>query len=327
MSQPEAAAEARSKPLAIIQPSDPAIRARVLAAVDGGLSQADIARGAGVNKAIVTQYLNPAGNVYPGQIAGYERKMLYFIERVDLEFLAGIKTIATPITEQVDILIKSVRRQRIIGKGIGSAGIGKTRAASYHATEGRIVYFVSQETGNREAIRSSLFKSFGIHGGKKTYGSSTLAKYIELVKRVRAADIVFLFDQAHMLSVPAMHFLCELWNETKRGQLWLGTEKLLDKVERDEQIASRVEFGDALKVGPEDAHALIQHQIKSVLPELKGELARLTKLCEGLAAGGRFRRVEMRLGAMLAFSETPEGAEKSWCDLFETAEAVRSLGK
>lgn len=307
-------------------PCDESIRARVVAAVEGGLSISALARGAIVNKTIVVQYLNASGNTYPGNIGPYERKLAYYLDRVDLELLAGIETVKTPITDQIAALSRAVRRQRIIGKGVGNAGIGKTRGAGHLGAKdtSHFVYFVSKQTGTREAVRSKLFEFFGIRGGKKTYGSNTLGKYLELVKRARGADVVFVFDQAHMLSVNAMHFLCELWNDTRCGQLWLGTDELLDKVERDEQIASRVEFGDVLKMDKDGARELIRHQIKSVLPEVNGELGALAKACEKLAGDGRFRRVEMRLGNMLYLSEAPSNKGKSWCELFEEAEGMSS---
>jgi DNA transposition AAA+ family ATPase len=304
-------------------PCDEAIRSRILTAIEGGLSASALARGSVVNKTIVVQYLNPAGNTYPGTIAPYERKMAYFLDRVDLQLLAGIKTVETPVSGQIVVLSKAVRRMRIIGKAIGNAGIGKTRGAK-NLDSSHFVYFVSKQAGTREAVRSALFAFFGIRGGKKTYGASNLGKYRELIKRGREADTVFVFDQAHMLSINAMHFLCEFWNDTRRGQLWLGTEDLLDRLERDEQIASRVEFGDVLKMDANGARDLIRHQIKSILPEVNGELASLTKQCETLAGDGRFRRVEMRLGNMLYLSEAASNKDKTWCELFEDAEGMSS---
>jgi DNA transposition AAA+ family ATPase len=305
---------------------DTALRGRLLALIDQGTSQGEIASGSGVNRAIVSQYLAPEGNKYVGNIANYERRFANWLDKRDLEYLAGIPTVETHVSRQVEALVRAVRSQRIMGKAIGGAGVGKTRAAvQVAATDPSIVLIpVSGQTGTKEAMRSALFRQFGIRGGHKTYGSSNVDKYRELVRRVRGADVVFLLDQAHMLSLPAMHFLCELWNESRRGQLWLGTEALLDRVERDEQIASRLEFGDELAGWDEhvkdDALGLIKHQIKSMLPELNGEGARLLRLCAQLASGGRFRRVEMRLGTMLYLSGKTGAQGKTWEDLFTQAE-------
>ena len=313
--------EAAERELLSLYPCDETIRQRLLKSLEEGMTLGDIARGSGVNRSIVSQYLSPAGNQYSGNVAIYEQKMNYFLERRDLEFLAGIETVETVITRQVETLVKAVRQQRIMGRGIGPAGIGKTRSALWAGMRDSTlkVFFVSAETGTREAVRSGMFRAFGIRGGQKTYGSSNLDKYRELVKRVRAADITFVFDQAHMLSTSAMHFLCELWNETRRGQLWLGTDALLDKLLRDEQIASRVEFGDVLAADIKTLEPIVQHQIRSLLPASSGEFSRLTHLCERLAANGSLRRVEMRLGTMLYLSEKPSNKGKSWCDLFEQA--------
>lgn len=305
---------------------DTALRGRLLALIDQGTSMGEIASGSGVNRSIVSQYLAAEGNKYVGTIATYERRFANWLDKRDLEFLAGIPTVETHVSRQVEGLVRAVRSQRIMGKAIGGAGVGKTRAAVIvSTTDPSIVLIpVSGQTGTKEALRSALFRQFGIRGGHKTYGASNSDKYRELVRRVRAADVVFLLDQAHMLSLPAMHFLCELWNETRRGQLWLGTEALLDRVERDEQIASRLEFGDELtgwsEAVQDDALALIKHQIKSMISDLNGEGARVLRLCSQLAAGGRFRRVEMRLGTMLYLSGKSGAQGKSWEELFTQAE-------
>lgn len=311
------------EPLALAKtyPCDAAMRMRIVKEIENGLSIGELARGSNINRSIVSQYVAGDGNIYPGNIAPYERRMLAWIEKRNLEYLAGIETVETEIVKQVQALVNAVHRQRIIGRGIGSAGIGKTRAAMFIAAKDSRVrpYFTSKQSGGLETVRTWLFKEFGVRGGAKTYGRSNAEKYQELVKRVRDADVIFLFDQAHRLSISAMHLLCELWNDTKRAQLWEGTEALLDKIQRDAQIASRVEFGDRLMVDADSIHSLVQHQVKAVLPELNGEGARVVKMCEKLAVNGCFRRVEMRLGTMLYLSEKPSAKDKSWCELFEMA--------
>ena len=303
-------------------PCDESLRARLRALRDSGeVTNALIAKGARINDAVVSQYLNDAGNLYPGEIVKYERHIAAWLEKRDLEFLAGIKTVECGVARQIEKLTAAVRRQRIIGKATGIAGIGKTRGASLTGAKDSscLVYYVSKETGSREALRSALFKKFGVRGGAKTYGSSTLDKYNELVKRAREADVVFLFDQAHMLSKGGKHFLCEFWNATRRGQLWIGTDDLYHAVECDSQIASRTRFGDTLIADDADCEALVRHQIKSVLPEVNGEFARLTKLCVKVAEGGKFRDVEMLLGTMLYLSEKPDSKNKTWAELFDLA--------
>ena len=127
-----------------------------------------------------------------------------------------------------------------------------------------------------------------------------------------------------LLTATAIDFLVELWNATGAPQLWTGTEDLVDKLERNEQWASRLEFTfslelDASEESTADVRGLVRHQIKSRLPELNGEGERLTRLCEKLARAGNFRRVEMRLATMLYLSERPKNKNAGWCDLFEQA--------
>lgn len=310
-------------------PCDSQLRTRCLELISSGVQQVEIARGSGVNAAILSQYLSPHGNKYDGDIALRERRIASWLERRDLETLAGIPSISTAISDQIAQAAKMVRRCRIMGRGIGGAGIGKTRGISLLAQtdEGTWPIFASGEEGGKDAVRSKLFKLAGIRGPQKRTANRARLMYAELVKRLRGTELLIGIDQAHMLTAPAINFLVELWNATGSPQLWLGTDKLIEKLERDEQWASRLSFTFLLevtvdkKLEVDDVRPVVSHQIKSRLPELNGEMARLTNLCEKLALTGNFRRVEMRLATMLFLRESVKNRGKSWCDLFEESAA------
>ena len=293
----------------------------------GETSNSKLARACGLNDAVVSQYLNDDGCIYPGDIAKAERKLSAWLERRAVDNLAGIPTIPTPVSEQIASAAKMVRRCRIMGKGIGRAGIGKTRGAILLRAndETTLLNFISGETGTRESVRALLFKQLGVQGPRKRSASRRRLMYAELVKRLRDSDLLLAFDQAHRLSAPAMEFLAELWNDTHAPQLWLGTSALADKLERDEQVASRVAFTFELSVlvdkETNEARALVEHQIQSRLPQINGEMPALTKLCEQLAMTGSFRRVEMHLATMLYLSENPRNKGKSWVELFDQSGA------
>ncbi|HAO79529.1 MAG TPA: hypothetical protein DCQ92_11250, partial [Verrucomicrobia subdivision 3 bacterium] len=284
----------------------------------GKTSNSKLARACGLNDAVVSQYLNDDGCLYPGDIAKVERKFSAWLERRSVDNLAGIPTIQTPVSEQIASAAKMVRRCRIMGKGIGRAGIGKTRGAILLRSndETTLLNFISRETGSLEAVRSRLFKQLGVQGPRKRTGNRRRLMYAELVKRLCDSDLLLAIDQAHRLSLPAMEFLAELWNDTHAPQLWLGTSALADKLERDEQVASRVAFTFELSVlvdkTTNEVRALVEHQIKSRLGDVNGEMAGLLTQCEQLAFTGCFRRVEMRLATMLYLSENPCNKGKSW---------------
>jgi DNA transposition AAA+ family ATPase len=309
-------------------PFDADIRGRLLALMESGVKQAEIVRGSRVQSAVVSQYLNKAGNLYPGDTERFERAFKSWLNRRDLELLAGIPTISTPVSEQIVSAAKMVMRCGIMGKGIGKAGIGKTRGATLlQSVEGlnAIVIFASKETGDREFIRNELYREMGIRGPQK--GPKRRPMYAELVKRLKDAKPLLVIDQAHMLGKSAIDFLVELWNATRAAQLWLGTRKLADKLDRDEQWASRLDFTFELNVVVDKAaeinevRPLVEHQVKSRLPDLNGEFKQIAGLCEKLAITGSFRRVEMRLTTMLYLSESPRNQGKRWAELFEMAGA------
>ena len=309
-------------------PFDPEIRGRLLALIESGVKQAEIVRGSRVQTAIVSQYLNKAGNLYPGDTERYERALKAWLNRRDLELLAGIPTVTTAVSEQILSAAKMVMRCGIMGKGIGKAGIGKTRGATLlESVEdmNAIVFYASKETGDRDSIRNHLYRAMGIRGPQK--GPKRRVMYVELEKRLKNAKPLIVIDQAHMLGKGAIDFLVELWNATRAPQLWLGTRKLAEKLERDEQWASRLDFTFELSVVVDkesqtnEVRPLVDHQVKSRLPELNGEFKQVAGLCEKLAITGSFRRVEMRLTTMLYLSESPRNKDKSWAELFEMAGA------
>lgn len=308
------------------QPREESIYNRALAFLETGLTKSELARRAGLNPAFLSLYLNPAGNTYPGDVMKYERKLASYLDRRDVETLAGVPTIETQIARQLQTAARMVRRCHIMGKGIGPSGIGKTRGMMWLSQhdEQVVLLLASRERGNREAVRSQLFKHMGIRGPRKRTQNRVGQMYDELVNRLRGTDVLIAIDQAHMLTATAIDFLVELWNATGAPQLWTGTEDLVDKLERNEQWASRLEFTfslelDASEESTADVRGLVRHQIKSRLPELNGEGERLTRLCEKLARAGNFRRVEMRLATMLYLSERPKNKNAGWCDLFEQA--------
>jgi DNA transposition AAA+ family ATPase len=310
-----------------VYPCDPELRERLRTMrAAGEVTNAVLAKASRMNDSVVSQYLNDDGCIYPGDIQRAERKLRSWLERRSLENLAGIPTIPTAVSEQIASAARMIRRCGIMGKGIGRAGIGKTRGAMLlrSADESATLLFcVSAETGTREAVRSALFSAMGIQGPRKRSASRRRVMYADLAKRLRGADTLLVYDQAHRLSLPAMEFLAELWNDTHSPQLWLGTGALTDKLERDEQVASRVAFTFDLSVivdkDTNEVRPVVEHQIKSRLPKVDGEFKPLAKLCERLALRGSFRRVEMHLATMLFLAVSPRNAGRSWVELFEQA--------
>ena len=294
----------------------------------GELTNSSLAKGSTVNDSIISQYLAPEGNKYEGEIEKYEAKFRYWLEKRDLEKLGGIPTIRTSVTEQMEGALRMIRRCGIIGKGLGKSGIGKTRGLAWIVAHdpGVYGYFTSGKTGRRELIEKFIMKKLGIRGvTTRSDVPREQRNYLEMCKRIREADPmpVLAFDQAHRLNCPALDFITELWNDTGIPVMLIGTSALIGKLERDEQWASRADFTFELRMRVDkevnEVRPIVEHQIRSRLPALNGEEARVIKLCEGLAARGSFRRVEMRLTTMLYLSESPANAGKPWEKLFEDA--------
>lgn len=299
---------------------DPVIRSRIMAALDGGLTRGELSRGSGVDRTICTQYCNQEGNKYPGDVAKYEALMDAFLDRRGLEILSGIPTIETPVSAQIFSAARMAQRTHLMVKCIGPAGIGKTRGTAMVKQKDptATVLAISQARGSLEAVRAEVFRLFGVRGPSKGRNGPA-EKYALLVKKLRGTELLLVIDQAHRLGSAAIHFLCELWNDTQAPQLWLGTAKLISVLARDAQWATRLHATFPLAVKPEEIHDLVKHQVKSRLPQLNGEAPRIVKLCEKLAVSGSFRAVENQLAMMAYLHTTPGNKDRAWDDLFEDA--------
>lgn len=324
-------------------PCDLALRAQVLALVEDGITQSAIARGANLNPAVLSSYLSDAGNRYDGDTAKMERKLAAWLQKRDLETLAGIPTIESPICKRLATAARMVQRAHFMGKAIGRAGMGKTRGAVWLKQQDDTVILIlaSKEGGDLESVRDNIFRQAGIRGGHlpkqlRSKNPEVEARRIErwarsrarrremykaLVKWLRGTETLIVIDQAQMLSSASIWWLTELWNATRSPQLWIGPEDLATKLERNEQWASRMEFTAPLEMDPkEDAASIrdmVRHQIESLLPDLNGQMKPLLNLCTDLAVASNFRRVEARLLTMLYLSESPENKSATWPELFE----------
>lgn len=316
-----------------IFPCDPAIRARALALLEAGVTKGEMAKGSAINAGVLYPYLDEAGNCYAGSIEKYERMLSSWMERRELEMLSGIPTIWTSVADQMEQVAKMLNRCSIMGKAIGNSGIGKTRGCLALKDKDKSILLIQAdgETGTREGVRRKLFAEAGIRGPRKA-SHRRLAMMQELYKRLRASRQMILVDQAHMLSGPAINLLVEVFNATAAPQMFVGTDKLVEKLERDEQWASRLNFTWTLDVSEtrdengkpvSQVRPLIAHQIAHRLNGGSSavsatEQKRLVSLCEKIALkDGHFRRVEHRLNMMLFLRESPKLKDKEWCDLFE----------
>ena len=316
-------------------PCDLAVRARALALLEAGITKAEMARGSGINAGILYPYLDEAGNTYPGVTETYEHLLAAWMDRRELQLLSGIPTIWTGVAAQMESVAMMLNRCSIMGKVIGDSGIGKTRGclALREKDKSIILIFADGETGTRDGIRRKLFAEVGIRGPRKS-SNRRLAMMQDLYKRLRATRRLIVVDQAHMLSCPAINLLVELYNATVAPQMFVGTDKLVDKLERDEQWASRLNFTwllDVADIQPEDGKTISQVRplvTHLVSHKLQGSTAtaleqkRLVPLCEKIAlADGHFRRVEQRLNMMLYLHSSPANkkAAREWCDLFTDA--------
>lgn len=289
----------------------------------GEASNQSISAGCRVSTSVISQYLAEKGCKYPGDVPELERRIRSYLDRRATEYMAGIPTIETVVTRNIANAAKALRQMRLMGKAIGPAGIGKTRAAQLLAEDPSVILMqVTGETGNRESVRQFLCKALGIMGPRKQRaGDKRMIMHNQLIAKLRGANMLLCFDQAHRLTLRAMDYLCELWNDTQSPQLWIGTYDLINRLERDEQNSSRVRVTYPLRLvsdkSRDDVTTLVTHQIRSRIPDIGGEMKALVNRCAKEAVEESPRVVEMRLANMLLLRSVNSNSDTSWIDLYD----------
>lgn len=205
--------------------ADVRTQVRVLMDIDKRLSQARIAKEAGVSSATVSQYL--AGS-YNGDNEAIEAKLQRWIDtthaqRAQAEALPSAPDyISTPTAERV---IGGLRYAQIAGDIAviyGGAGLGKSTAITRYATSAPNVWHVTMTPATASVVTAleeivDVLNLGGVQGG-----AAKLHRAI--VKRVRGTQGLLVIDESQHLSVAALDQIRGIHDATGIGIALVGNE-------------------------------------------------------------------------------------------------------
>lgn len=261
-------------------------------------SNNSIAKSLGVSSSIVSQYLNEEGCIYPGDIASLERKITDFLENNARRRASGVDTIASGNTDQMRQALEFIRKTNDCGIILDESGNGKSRAAELYAKNNPTAIYFRTFTWNRAARDAESFM-FDV-AGKNGYDNRT-KRAIHAVNKLQGSDRLVIVDDAHFLHHTALLWWVHFHEATQMPIVFSGTFKLLDSIESDPQIFSRV--GLRYEITTKDKtgklildDALIKHLINEFIPDANGSLSELVSLCEQVAGQhGHYRSVHKQL--------------------------------
>ncbi len=123
------------------------------------------------------------------------------------------------------------------------------------------------------------------------------------MRKMRGSDRLVIVDDAHKLTQRGLQCLMDFHDETHSPVAMVGTFELIDKLERDAQLFSRV--GLKWVIGQTRPKELIDHIIHSLVPNANGHSEELAALCEQVASqAGHFRAVHKQLKLAVEMLET-----------------------
>lgn len=217
---------------------NPEIHAAVCAIIapkTGKMTASAFAKLAGVTAATVSQYKS---QTYAANPAAIETRFANALAGRDSSTrLEPLPTVTTFITEQVFEALDITLNVDGITVISGRAGTGKTQAAMLFKKSNTRVHLLklSPSTTSAGGLQRAFWESLGQPGIPK--GGTRLDA---IIAKMKGAELLFILDDAHMLTASAWNLMCHLRDETACGFALIGNPEIIRTAGRFEQWKSRV---------------------------------------------------------------------------------------
>lgn len=317
-SHPELEERGSTKAPRITYPANDILRKQAtIWAEQPGNSRAKLAGKLGISTSAVSQYLNPEGCVYPGDIASLEKKLMDFLANESRRRASGVETVECNVTKQIRQGIEYIRETNDLGCLLAKSGEGKSRGVDAFVRSNPTATLLRCSRWMK--TEEDVVQAFWAIVNKNGYDGRT-KRAIWIVNQFANTDRLFIFDDAHKLTPMALQWVIDFHDATGCPIPLIGTYLLEDKLEADSQRLSRV--GLRWEIMPEGgARELIDHLIQSLTSDVGSEMHELRDLCEQIANhAGKYRAIHKQL--KLSAELKAKKPKLTWCEAFKAAHTL-----
>lgn len=288
-----------------------------------GWSNNTIAQRIGSSSTAVSQYLNDAGCIYPGDISRLEEKFNDLLANEARRRASDVKTVKSNETEEVRVALEYIRKTTDIGVLIHLSGGGKTRGEELYAEQNptAILYHCYAWACSKGDAQNFMFRKAGMNG----YDNRT-PRAVHAVTKLRGSQRLIIVDDAHFLHHTALQWWVHFHEATQMPLALCGIPELLKKIEGDAQIFSRVGLRYDIRGGDADTLKadgdLLKHMIKQLAPEAANS-DELVTLCEQVAREhGHYRSVHKQLKLAVEIRQGNAKRNLTYADAFRQAHTM-----
>lgn len=208
------------------------LRNQVVAEMDEeGLSQADVAKEAGVSTSQVNGFVR--GN-YTGDLEAAGTRMAQWLkQRKERKTLAqcmptGPGWVATPTAKRIMACLLFAHHRGVLGMVYGGAGLGKTETAKHYALEARNVWMVTMRPSCKKlgALLNELCLSLGIK--PETPWPAHIER--QIIGKLKNTKGLLIVDEANHLDLEGLDTLRSLQDATGAGMILMGNEEVYSRI-------------------------------------------------------------------------------------------------
>ncbi len=280
------------------------------------LSNNKVAKRLGYSSSVISQYLDPDGNKYPGDVVKLEKSVDDFIRNELRRKVSGVDTIESVQVKELAKALEYIRKTNDVGEVLSEAGVTKSRAVDHYSLANPLAVVVRarQWLKDEHSVMQAIFEK--VKGG---YDNRT-KRIDHVLKKLTGSERLIIVDDAHKLTRAALQLCFDLHDETLCPFALVGIFELEDKLADDAQRFSRV--GLRWEIKPEDPKQLSDHLVKSLCPNITMPDQRIIfPLCEQVAEQhGHFRSVHKQLKVA---AEIREGKpDINWETAFKSAHTM-----
>ena len=195
---------------------------------DSQITQAQLAREAGVNAGALSAYLN---DNYKGNIADVEAKLTAYLEKKAVqarEFVEAPAFIETATSRQIFKTLEFAQIANCLATVYGMSGVGKTKAIQEFAKSHANVWLVTASP-SRSSLSEILYEialELGISDAPRRKG--TLSRLI--ARKIKGTEGLLIVDEADHLPYEALEELRIMQEEAGIGLVLVGNDKVYTRM-------------------------------------------------------------------------------------------------